>query len=191
MGQRLRAVAFLMVGILAGCSSTPPSKDTSNAARRDTSPLNAGNASAPGTSASPGGAQITDENSDPAANQVTAGKRRMVDLPANAEKGSPPAVPAPERSSVTMTMAKDGSFVETRVFAVDTDIAKVTRTANNASELVVVTLRNGRSVKLPVGRISSIKTVSLNELKALAGIKVPQNVTRSDRRENSQPKTHP
>lgn len=114
------------------------------------------------------------------ANGTMANRRRMADLPGKSEK--PPAAPAPDNSSVTTTMATDGSFKETRVFTGDGQIEKVVKVSKGRDQTATVFLKSGRQLKVPADRIPALKTISLAELKQVAGIVAKPPIDERERR---------
>jgi hypothetical protein len=158
-----------------GCSSAPTSNSP---AARNTAVPEAANSNAavsaanlpPGISG-PAQSSNIDKNAPSTGPFAMANKRPIVEGP-----GPPPGVTqqertAPENSSVTVAMTKDGNFVETRVFRTDRHIAKVVKISNGSRQTAAIYLKNGRYVQVPADKIPVIHEISLAALKGLAGIK--------------------
>lgn len=115
----------------------------------------------------------------------------MAEVPGGSETLQPSAVPAPENSAISTTMAADGSFTEIRVFTSDKDIDRVKKISKNGTQTVTIILRNGRSVQAPAGKVPSVKTISLADLKAIAGIGPKLSTKPAERSEKGSVKPQP
>ena len=175
-------MAAALISGLSGCGASPASSASPPNAQR--------NAAATGSPVDQSTVVEPQNNSLPANNAMGA-RRKMVEVPANGEAPPPPAMPAPENSTITTTMASDGSFIEIRVFAGDHDIDRVKKISKDGNETVTIFLKNGRSVKAAAGRIPSTKTISLAALRAIAGIAPKLTTKPSERSEKGSVKPQP
>ena len=97
---------------------------------------------------------------------------KVVSPPANAK---PMSFPAPDDSEYVSTMNSSGQAVETRTFHNDPLIARVERIWKGVDEkTVTIYLKNGRAVKVPSDKVSEIKSLPVQTLYGLAGVKPPQ-----------------
>lgn len=177
------SIAIVISAVLTGCGSTP--QPNSNSAPNTNAGGNsnvAGNSSAvpantvseqqiPGITG-PANAPVLDPNGPPAGNIEMANRRRIVEVPGGTV-GPAPSVPAPDNSSVSTTMGKDGSFIETRTFTGDKDISKVVRVSDGRTQTVNIFLKSGRTVAVDPSKIKMMTSVPISTFKDLAGIKPP------------------
>ncbi|MEP6944670.1 MAG: hypothetical protein ABJA02_02050 [Acidobacteriota bacterium] len=112
-----------------------------------------------------------DPNAPSAGNLAMDNRRKVVDVQSTGPIPAPISVPAAENSSVSTSMSKDGSFVETRVFRGDPTILKLERTLNGQTQIVRLFLRSGKVVQLSPDKVPAVNSVSLERLRALAGIR--------------------
>lgn len=177
------SIAIVISAVLTGCGSTPQPNSNSapNANAGGNSNVAANSSAAPANSISeqqipgitgPANAETMDPNSTPAGNVEMANRRRPIDVP-NSTVGPAPSVPAPDNSSVSTTMGKDGSFIETRTFTGDKDISKVVRVSDGRTQTVNIYLKSGRTVSVDPSKIKMMTSVPISTFKDLAGIKPP------------------
>jgi len=178
------AISSIFVAcVLTGCGSTP---NASQSPRNQTIANGSANSSnspstplaTPGQTPIPGiTGPLASSNVDvnaPSAGDIMKGRRRIVDVPANGKAPAQMSVPAPENSSMVSTMDGSGVARQTRTFTGDPNIAKLERLTSAAGQTSTIYLKNGRAVRVPQGKITSVVTVTLAELRQLAGIKPPQ-----------------
>lgn len=177
------SIAIVISAVLTGCGSTPQPNSNSapNANAGGNSNVAANSSAAPANSISeqqipgitgPANAPVLDPNGPPAGNVEMANRRRPIDVP-NGTVGPAPSVPAPDNSSVSTTMGKDGSFIETRTFTGDKDISKVVRVSDGRTQTVNIFLKSGRTVSVDPSKIKMMTSVPISTFKDLAGIKPP------------------
>jgi hypothetical protein len=177
------SIAIIISAVFTGCGSTP--QPNSNSASNTNAVVNSngtgGNTTVPANSIAdqqipgitgPANAETMDPNSTPAGNVEMANRRRPIDVP-NGTVGPAPSVPAPDNSSVSTTMGKDGSFIETRTFTGDKDISKVVRISDGRTQTVNIYLKSGRTVSVDPSKIKMMTSVPISTFKDLAGIKPP------------------
>jgi hypothetical protein len=82
-------------------------------------------------------------------------------------------VAAPENSEFANSMDKQGHFLEERYFVANKYLTQAERTWLAPGESTVkVWLKNGRQVSIPGEKISDLKNIPIENLLALAGVKV-------------------
>ena len=183
-------LSFILVIVaciaLQGCGSTPVANSTAsnNAVRSNGQTATSQNTQvqvpgqAPGQTPIPGITGPVDPASvdvnAPPAGEITQDRRKIVDVPANGKMPAPTAIPAPENSSIVSMMDSSGVARETRTFRSDPQIAKIERLTSGTGQTTTVYLKNGKAVKLPAGSVKVVSTVSLAELRQLAGIPPPK-----------------
>ncbi len=113
-----------------------------------------------------------DVNAVPTGNVDMENRARRVEVQQTGPSQPPPLRPAPENSTVAITMDKSGDFIETRIFTGNQYLSKVERTSNGPKQTIKVFLKNGRVVQVPAERVSSINTITIASLLDLAGVKV-------------------
>lgn len=177
------SIVIIISFVLIGCGSAPQSISNSapNANAVGNSNVTGSNTTVPANSIAdqqipgitgPANAETMDPNSTPAGNVEMANRRRPIDVP-NSTVGPAPSVPAPDNSSVSTTMGKDGSFIETRTFTGDKDISKVVRVSDGRTQTVNIYLKSGRTVSVDPSKIKMMTSVPISTFKDLAGIKPP------------------
>lgn len=176
-------IAIIISAVLIGCGSTPTANSNSannaNAGGVTTMPGNSSVVPAnsipdqqiPGITG-PANAQALDPNGAPAGNVEMANRRRPVEVPGGTV-GPAPSLPAPDNSSVSTTMGKDGSFIETRTFNGDKDISKVVRISDGRKQTVNIYLKSGRTVSVDPSNVKMMTSVPISIFKDLAGVKPP------------------
>lgn len=103
---------------------------------------------------------------------VNAQTRKVVDGPADPNI-KPSEIPAAENSTMSTAMGSGGSFIEIRTFKSDPQIRRVQKVLNGPSIGLTIELRNGRRVSVPIGKVPALNTITVEELKSLAGIVRP------------------
>lgn len=177
------SIAIVISAVLVGCGSSPQqnSNSASNANVGGVTNMAGNSKVVPANSipeqqipgiTGPANAQPLDPNGQPAGNIDMANRRRPVEVPGGTV-GPAPSVPAPDNSSVSTTMGKDGSFIETRTFTADKDISKVVRVSDGRSQKVTIFLKSGRTVAVDPANIKMMTSVPISTFKDLAGIKPP------------------
>ncbi len=177
------SIAIVISAVLTGCGSTP--QPNSNSVPKTNA---GGNSNVAGNSmevpantiseqqipgiTGPANGPVLDPNGPPAGNIEMANRRRIVEVPGGTV-GPAPSVPAPDNSSVSTTMGKDGSFIETRTFTGDKDISKVVRVSDGRTQTVNIFLKSGRTVAVDPSKIKMMTSVPISTFKDLAGIKPP------------------
>lgn len=176
----MRSTLFFLVILIAaavsfGCGSSPTAANTvSNGVAASGNTGAQGNAMAPGIAPPSANAPAPDLNapsSGPLA--MKDAKREIVEGPPLPPGTKPALTPAPDNSSISTTMGKDGSFIETRVYVNNPYFNKLEKTMNGKSESIRLYLRTGRVVSLPPGSIGATATATMSQLMDLAGIKAP------------------
>ncbi len=124
------------------------------------------------------------------ANQQTANKNSVtptiVDTNANRptnqlRESTLIAQPAPDNSTFTSTMDKDGTFMEVREFKSDPLIAKVVRKLYVDKSKYFVHLKSGKIVEAPADKMNNFRVLAPANFLDAIGVKpatAPANVTR-------------
>ena len=179
------SVAFIVIllSFLTACGSKPDevrkaaSPGNSNVTANTASPSAAGQTPIPGIEG-PNVAANADINAPAAGEIMTPKRRELVDVPGPVLPPAP--IPAPEDSTVTSMMDKSGIAYETRVFGSDQQIAKVQKVFNATNTTAKIYLKSGKVVTVAADKIPALFTISLAEIKKLAGITPPPPVPSSD-----------
>jgi len=174
----------LLFGLLAACGGPPEAgssaKPGSNgAANSNVQPgvVSNGNATPFGTPDMTG--IPTDPNATqsavnaPSAGNVEAANRGRVlaEGPPPPPGSKPPSVAAGDDSSVSSEMLKDGSILEKRVFSQNEYLKALEIRTKGRDRSATLTLRSGKTVKVPADRIREIGSPSAEFLLELAGIR--------------------
>ncbi len=160
MKRFLVMTAIFVVGIASfGCSSSSePDKtaSTTNSRSESSSP----NTAPSNTVVGPGNFRDRVE------------KRNRVDANPAVSPDPPIFRPAPDNSESAVTMNKDGSILEIRVFKSHSQLAKVESTwFDPAEKSLKVHLKSGRVVDVQTEKLTNLNSASIEEILEVAGLK--------------------
>ena len=177
-GNRMRSSKLLIFSLLFGvfasaCLSTPET------ATKSPKPNSNSNSNSNSTAAA-----VTSQNADPNAGVANSGqavnlrdrwnlgKKKMIDTNPT---GTPLPLqfrPAAENSESAVTMNRDGSVTEIRIFKSDHTLAKVEATSSGTKEKQVkFYLRSGKVIEVKTDRMGDLSTSTIAQLLAIAGTK--------------------
>lgn len=183
----MKYLSVILLGVLFGACGAPPEAGTNSKAGSNgsvNSGVQPGVVSNGNSNSMPSGTpDMTGIPSDPntvqadpdtpSAGNIEAANRGRVlaEGPPPPPGSKPPSVAAGDDSSISSEMLKDGSILERRVFTQNEYLKALEIRTIGRSRSATLILRNGKSVKVPAGRLPEIGSPSSAFLLELAGIR--------------------
>ncbi len=163
--------AVTSLAIISGACSSETGTTGGNAANAGNSGIKVESAPAAGINGNTeGGAPAGAGPQSPAGRAPDVAVKDVINL----DKAVPKQkfVPLADGSEISTTMNKEGQVVETRVFANDPQISKAELTwVNDKQKVLRIYPKTGKPVQKQVAEIGNMRTVTVAELLAAAGVK--------------------